>query len=160
MSLTALHTEVTIVSAERSFLGAVMAGAPDAVVELPTLTAEDFTDPRLARVFEALLSLHNKGVAPAPVLTLAELRNLGYVATWGDAPGVGVLLYDLLSSACPGPSAAYEAHLLKEATARRRAQELATRVGQAAQSAALSDVRQLVADEFVAVVAALNRVGT
>ncbi len=105
MTVTALHTEVTVVDAEQAFLGAAMAGAPAAAVELPTLTAEDFTDPRLARVLEALLSLHNKGVVLEPVLVLQELRNLGHVDTWGDAPGVGPFLYDLLSRACPGPSA-------------------------------------------------------
>ncbi len=158
MTVTALHTEVTVVDAEQAFLGAAMAGAPAAAVELPTLTAEDFTDTRLARVLEALLSLHNKGVVLEPVLVLQELRNLGHVDTWGDAPGVGHFLYDVLSRACPGPSAPYCARVLKEATARRRVQVLATRVSQAAQAAALADVRQLVADEFVAVVAALNRV--
>lgn len=156
------HTldEVTAVDAERAFLGTCLAGAPDAVVALPTLSRDDFTDPRHARVFDALLSLHEQGVGLDPVLVLAELRNLGHVDRWGDAPGVGPFLYDLLQFAMPSPSAPYCACLLQEATARRRVQVLAGRLAQAARSSALDDVKTLVADEFAAVCQALNRVLT
>lgn len=133
---------------EGAFVGAVLHLPVDAAVRvLDLIHDDDFGDPRLAVVAGAARQLAGLGIPPDPAAVLAFIRASGTVTGPSAVTALSLLLADLYGG-CPTPASArfYATAVLEEAL-RRRCAELADRIGQAADSASLDVLPELVATE-------------
>jgi len=127
--------------AERSLLGAIFLD-PDRLIDVaPLLAPADFFDPAHRRIYEAVLSLYEKGRG-VDILTVAEkLRDDRYV----QAAGGSAYLAELPQSVPIAAHALEYANILHDASLRRMLQS------------ACGDISTLLSDRSVSAEAALER---
>ena len=152
-------TTVGCLEAEAATLGALMRLPLHEADELAAqLEPEDFTDPRHRVVLAAFVSLLAEDVEPDPVTVLGELRRTGAERSMTCDRSAGVFLADLLEASPAAVNAGHYARVVIEHRARRRLSEAAERLGQLAEASSLETVREVVLDEWAAVLGQLDRV--
>jgi len=146
--------------AERGVLGGLLSlPAVEARVVAGLLTASDFTDPRHAAVFEACAELTAAGTPADPITVSGHLRRLGLERCFTSDRAPAVSLFDLLTSLPSLGNLTFYARIVREHSARRRAQEASIRINQVASLADLETARQVSLDELMAVREAFDRIG-
>ncbi len=138
---------------EVAYVGALLHLPAAAAADAAGLVADDdLADPRLSGILAAVRHLADTGIAPDPTVVFAHLRGTGAI-THPDAVRVMSLLLADLYRGCPLPASVrwYAAAVLNEAL-RRRAAEAGSRIAQAAETASLSVLLEVVNRETRAVI--------
>jgi len=143
--------------AESAFIGSLMHLPTARVAEVAALVrTSDLEDPRHRVIFETIVELACRGVAPDPARVFALARTSGRVTTSQCSPVSGVIV-DLYTQV-PIPAAAeHYARSVVEASMRRRVIETCTRLAQAAEGSNLDTLCQLIATESEALATDVNR---
>lgn len=115
------------IDAEKAVLGAMLI-APKAIPAVARmLVASDFYQPRNESLYALLLRLHDDGVTLDPVVVAAQVATAGLTNLIE-----GIYLHELVSNVLTASNVEYHADLVKAASRRRSAQQIATRIGQTA----------------------------
>ena len=122
-----------------------------------TLRPDDVTDMRLAHVLTASRRLLDQGVRPDPVTVLADLQRYGLARWFSANREAGVYLADLAADAPSPGSWAHYTGVVVEAAYRRRVQQAAQRLQQAAGDGPLEDLQELLDSEVTALHDAASR---
>lgn len=139
--------------AEAAVLGCLLRlDVPAARALLGVLRDEDWTDPRHRSVAHACQRLLDVGVPADPVTVLGQLRADGLEKAHTAAVASSVFLVELCQAAPALGSAGHYARVVLEHSYRRRIQVAADRLAQAAATASLDDLADLVSDELEAIV--------
>lgn len=137
--------------AERALLGCLLhLRAPAAHEVAYQLKPEDFSQPHLRVILEAIRTLALDQVDPDPVVVLGELRRTGAAASFAGYLGPGPVLQELFATPPSVGSVGHHLRIVLEHSWRRQVQEAGTRFLQASGASALADLDQVVASECVA----------
>ncbi len=148
----------TALDPERAFIGALLwlpvesAGRTAELVE-----PEDLADPRLRVVLQLVRDVSADGVAPDPVVCLAHARRSGTVSTAHALKALAELLANLYGGCPLAASVGWYAGAVLDGALRRRCALLGERIGQVAESAALTELFRVVGSEVVGVYQLWNR---
>lgn len=150
-----------ITDPEGALVGALMhLPAPSALEVLDRINDDDVADPTLQKILGAIRQLAEDGIAPDPVTVWTRLRSQGAVSGADANRQLATTLSDVYVT-CPVPASVdyYRAAVMDEAL-RRRCAELGARMVQAAGSAPLDVLVDVLDRECRAVRALLDRRGT
>ncbi len=139
--------------AEAALLGCVLRGSlTQARTLLEQLDDSDWVVPEHAHVAAAARVLLEHGQPVDPVTVLGQLRRSGLENAQTASRATAVLLVELCAAAPAISSADHYARIVREHAYRRRAQQAATRLLQAADSGSLDALAALIRDEYEALV--------
>lgn len=144
---------------ECAYIGALLCQLhPEPAVRLAGLVlADDLRDPRLRLVHGLVADLSGAGTVADPAAVLGAAQRTGQVTGAHALAGLGELLSSLYAG-CPFPaSAGHYAGLVLDLALRRRCQEAAERIGQAAESTGLGELVSVFGSELLAVVRLRDR---
>jgi replicative DNA helicase len=138
--------------AEAAFVGAVMhQPAPAALDALSLVKSEDFADLWLSVVADACRELAGRGIAPDPTAVLAHIR-ASAVVTGSDAiRSLSLLLAELYGTVPTPASVRWYRLAVLDGALRRWVEQMAARLGQAAENESIDSLLPLVGREVVAV---------
>ncbi len=146
--------------AEAAVLGCLLrADRQSAAALLGAFHDEDLTVPQHRHVAAAARVLLEQGHPIDPVTVLGQLRRQGTENARTDNRDAGVLLIELYQAPCAGNAGPYLRIVLEHAY-RRRAQQAAARLLQAAETGSLTALHDLVEREHDALTAAHRRTTT
>jgi replicative DNA helicase len=146
--------------AERGVLGGLLClPALEARAVTDHLQPADFTDPRHAAIFGAVVDLTSDGVPADPITLVDHLRRTGRERCFTTDRDAGVYLADLLDALPSVGNLGHYARVVIEHSARRRAVEATWRIGQVAELSDLATARQVTLDELQAVFEGFDRIG-
>lgn len=147
--------------AEAAVLGCLLATTPTHTAQLlEVLEEEDFTVPAHRHVLTAIRHLAGRREPVDPVTVLGQLRRQGSDTASTASRSAAVLLITLRESAPAVGSASYYTRILCEHTYRRRIQQAAVRLLQAAEHADLGTLHTLTEHEHDAVTEQQQRCAT
>lgn len=118
---------------------------------LAELADEDFTVPQHRHVARAARTLLARGEPVDPVTVLGQLRRQGLEDARTTSTSTGVLLVELCEAAPAVGSAGYYARIVVEHSYRRRVQQAAARLLDAAQHASLAALAELIVREHAGI---------
>ena len=144
--------------AEAAVLGCLLrTTAEHAAALLGAFVDEDLTVPQHRHVAAAARALLEQGHPIDPVTVLGQLRRHGTENARTDSRDAGVLLVELCQAAPSVTSAGHYLRIVLEHAYRRRAQQAAMRLLQAAETGPLTALHDLVEREHTALAAAHRR---
>jgi len=155
---TAAHGQIGSSEAESAVLGAALVSLTAARAVVERLAPEDYVDPRRRLVHSAIAQLVAENVQPDAVLALSLLRRLGLITSFTADMGAGPYLHTLIESCPVAASYGFYITIVLEASTRRRIEECAATLAQAAPRMPLADLERLAVDELAGVAAAIRRV--
>ncbi len=148
------------VEAERGVLGGLLClPAAEARAVTDHLQPADFTDPRCAAIFEAVVALTAAGTPADPIAVVGHLRRTGQERCFTADRDPAVFLADMLTALPSLGNLAHYRRICVEHSARRRARDASVRVAQVAEQGDLATARQVTTDELLAVIDAYDRIG-
>jgi replicative DNA helicase len=157
--LAALPSPLGEPLAEAAALGCVLRGGPDVAREvLSRLTPGDWTVPVHAHVAAAASALLSRGEPVDPVTVLGQLRRGGLENARTASRDAGVLLIELCQGAPTTSSAGHYVRIVLEHSYRRRAQQAAIRLQQAAETGSLKDLSAVIDREHAALTTCRQRI--
>ncbi len=144
--------------AEAAVLGSLLrTDRQHAAALLAAFTDEDLTVPQHRHVAAAARVLLEQGHPIDPVTVLGQLRRQGVENARTDSRDAGVLLVELCQAAPCAGNAGHYLRIVLEHASRRRAQQAAARLLQAAEAGSLTALHDLVEREHRALTAAHRR---
>lgn len=144
--------------AEAAVLGCLLrTTTKHAAALLAAFVDEDLTVPQHRHVAAAARALLEQGHPIDPVTVLGQLRRQGTENARTDSRDAGVLLVELCQAAPSVMSAGHYLRIVLEHAYRRRAQQTAMRLLQAAETGPLTALHDLVEREHTALAAAHRR---
>lgn len=144
--------------AEAAVLGCVLRGGAAVAREvLHRLSDQDWTVPVHAHVAAAAAVLLERGEPVDPVTVLGQLRRQGVEDARTASRDTGVLLVELCQGAPCLSSARHYLRIVLEHSYRRRVQQSAVRLMQAAETGSLADLTAVVAREHAALSSCQSR---
>ncbi len=144
---------------EAAVLGCVLRGGTALASDLlRRLTEQDWTVPEHAHVAAAAALLLEQGEPVDPVTVLGQLRRQGLENARTANRDAGVLLVELCQAAPCTSNARHYLRIVLEHSYRRRAQQAATRLLQAAEAESLAGLSAVIASEHAALVQHQHRI--
>jgi len=144
--------EIGCVEAERALVGSLLLGDTTTAREvLARLRPTDLTDPRLRTVAACVRVLLDAGTRPCPTTVQGQLRRSGAVRSFTAGQDLAVFVVDLAAAPLTVGSATAYLTIVLEHAWWRRVEEAGIRLQQAAGTASVDVLADLVTAEFRAV---------
>ena len=146
--------------AEASVLGCLLRSTRQhATALLAALAEEDLTVPQYRHVLSAARVLLEQGHPIDPVTVLGQLRRQGTDSPRTTSRDLGVVLVELCQAAPSIGNASHYLRIVLEHSYRRRTQQAAARLQQAAETGSLTDLTAVITREHAALTRSARRIG-